>query len=52
MALSSAYINRFNAPFARSEVAVRKSVLCHVHLKYFIFGALAWLWMKEIASLS
>lgn len=46
MALSSAYINRFNAPFARSDVAVRKSVLRHVHLKYFIseaatFGALA-----------
>lgn len=51
VALSSAYINRFNAPFAGSEVAVRKPVLCHVHLQYFIFGALAWLWMKELALL-
>lgn len=36
-ALSSAFINRFYAPFTHSEVAVRKSVLCHVHLKYFMF---------------
>lgn len=56
MALSSAYINRFNAPFAGSEAAARKSVLCHVHLKFHrceeaTFGALAWLWMKEIILL-
>lgn len=55
MALSSAYINRFNAPFARSDVAVRKSVLRHVHLKYFISvrrpRSERWLWMKEIILL-
>lgn len=37
VAPSSAYINRFYAPFTHSEVAVRKSGLCRVHLQYFMF---------------
>lgn len=34
--LSSAYINRFSAPFTSSGAAVVKSALCHVHFKYLM----------------
>lgn len=34
--LSSAYINRFSAPFTSSGAAVVKSALCHVPFKYLM----------------